>query len=276
MNSRLARGAAVAAAVVVTSAGAFPKIDAGKITKAREVLKEAKRLLPISTEEEIKIGTRVAARLQATYGVYKNPAVEQYLALVGTAVSWQASRRDVEYNFAILDTDEINAFAAPGGFIMVSKGLLSRMESEAELAAILGHEIWHVEARHEMKRVQQAQIAGTLASKALSAMSGEELGQVADLCYTVLEKGRSREMELEADTHGVRLASQVGYAPRALVALLERLDTGTSEQALRWLTATHPSNPDRIKELRGEYGSVTTGALLERRFTEQTQSLRAS
>jgi len=278
MSSRHIAWAGVLAGIlaIVTTASAFPKIDVGKVKKARETLKEVKRLLPISTDEEILIGKRVASRFQETYGVYKNPAVEEYVALVGTAVSWQGSRRDVDYNFSILDTDEINAYAAPGGFIMISKGLLYRMQSEAELAAILGHEIWHVEARHEMKRVQKAQIAGTLASKALSAMSGEELTQVTDLCYDVLEKGRSKESELEADVEGARLSSRVGYTPRALVTLLERLGGEPSEGALRMLMATHPSIPERIKELRGKYGNDATGSLLEIRFAEHTKSLRKS
>lgn len=276
-NNRLMWGGAVVVFLVTTaSCSALPRINVGTIKKAKDTLKEVKRLLPISTEEEIAIGKRVASRLQETYGVYKNSAVEQYVALVGTAVSWQGSRREVEYNFTILETDEVNAYAAPGGFILISKGLLTRMQSEAELAAILGHEIWHVEARHEMKRVQQAQIAGTLASKALSAMSGEELTQVADLCYEVLEKGRSKESELEADVEGALLSSRVGYTPRALASLIERLGGESSENALKQLMATHPTVPDRLKELKAKYGKDAVGSLLEGRFVEHIRPLRTS
>lgn len=262
--------------VVASSALALPRIDIGKVKKARDTLKEVKRLLPISTEEEIAIGKRVAARLQETYGVYKNREVEQYVALVGTAVSWRSTRRDVEYIFSILDTEEVNAYAAPGGFILISRGLLSRMQSEAELATILGHEIWHVEARHEMKRVQQAQIAGTLVSKALSAMTGEEIDQVADLCLEVLQKGRSKEVELETDVQGARLASEVGYAPRALLVLLSRLGGASSESALKQLMSTHPKTTERIGVLQKKYGSDLSGSLVENRFMVQIQPLHKS
>lgn len=269
-------GCVVAAVTVATSAAALPRIDVGKVRKARETLKEVKRLLPISTQEEIAIGKRVAGRLQATYGVYKNPEVEQYVALVGTGVSWRSTRRDVEYNFSILDTEEVNAYAAPGGFILISRGLLGRMRNEAELAAILGHEIWHVDARHEMKRVQQAQVAGTLVSKALSAMTGEELDQVADLCLDVLQKGRSKDVELQTDVEGARLASEVGYAPHALIALLTRLGDVSSENALKRLMSTHPGTSERIGVLQKKYGRDSSGSLVENRFTVQTEALHKS
>ncbi len=260
--------------VSCATSGGFPKVDEGKLRKARDVLREVKKLLPLTTEEEITVGKQVASRLQQTYGVYRNPTLEQYVALVGTAVSWQGSRRDIEYNFTILDTDEVNAFAAPGGFILVTRGLLARMRNESELATLLGHEIWHVEARHETKRIQEAQVAGTLASKALSAMSQEELSEVVDLCYSVLEKGRSRETEMETDIEGATLARRVGYDPRSLASLLDRLDIGSSEPALKRLMATHPPMRDRVSQLRARFGDAT-GALLEGRFEEHTKSLHA-
>jgi beta-barrel assembly-enhancing protease len=250
--------------------------DAEEVKEKAEVIKEVKRFLPISTDEEVKIGKGVAARLQQTYGIHRDERVERYVALVGTAVSWQGERKEIAYSFTILDSDEVNAFAAPGGYVMITRGLLSRMKNEAELACVLGHEIWHVEARHEMKRVQQAQIAGTLANTALSAMSKQELIEVTDLCYTILEKGRSREVELEADVKGVGLAAQVGYAPSAMEHLLARLKREPREGPLSKLWATHPDMDERGKELRSKYGHERDGALLAGRFETTLASLHNS
>jgi predicted Zn-dependent protease len=250
--------------------------DAEEVKEKAEIVKEIKRFLPISTEEEIEIGKGVAARLQQAYGLYRDGPIERYVALVGTAVSWQGQRKELAYSFTILDTDEVNAFAAPGGYIMITRGLLARVRNEAELACVLGHEIWHVEARHEMKRVQQAQTAGTIANRALSAMSKEELLDVTDLCYSILEKGRSREVELEADVEGVRLASQVGYAPGAMEHFLARLKREPREGALSKLWATHPDMDERREELRSKYGREKEGALLSGRFETALTSLQES
>ena len=148
-----------------------------------------------------------------------------------------------------------------GGFVMVSRGLLSAMHNEAELASVLGHEIWHVEAKHEIKRVEAAQRTGVLASEALSAMSDEELDGIADYCYSILEKGRSRDVELEADIEGARLASKLGYYPRALEGLLKRFRDSTKRGPLEKLHATHPDFSDRVKSLSGqryeEQGTIT-------------------
>jgi predicted Zn-dependent protease len=250
--------------------------DAEDVKEKAEIVKEARRFLPISTEEEIEIGKGVAARLQQAYGIYRDERIERYVALVGTAVSWQGARKEIGYSFTILDSDEVNAFAAPGGFIMVTRGLLTRMQNEAELACVLGHEIWHVEARHEMKRVQQAQIAGSIANKALSAMSKQELVAVTDLCYGILEKGRSRDVELEADVKGVGLAARVGYAPGGMQRLLSRLNNEPREGALSKLWATHPALDERRRELRSAYGHEDNGTLLASRFETTLASLRES
>lgn len=249
---------------------------AEEVKEKAEIVKEIKRFLPISTEEEIEIGKGVAARIQQTYGIHRDDRIERYVALVGTAVSWQGKRKELAYSFTILDSEEVNAFAAPGGYIMITRGLLARMKNEAELACVLGHEIWHVEARHEMKRVQQAQIAGTIANRALSAMSKQEFAEVTDLCYSILEKGRSREVELEADVKGVGLAAQVGYSPSAMEHLLARLKREPREGALSKLWATHPDMDERGKELRSKYGHEKDGALLASRFETTLTSLHES
>jgi len=265
----------IAAPVSIDAGIGFGDLIKGaeEVKKKAEVVKQVRRFFPISTEEEIEIGKGVAAKIQNKYGVFRDRPLEKYVALVGTAIAWQGDRGRIDYSFTILDTDEVNAFAAPGGFIMITLGLLKRIGNEAELGCVLGHEIWHIEARHEMKRVQKAQIAGAVAEKALSAMSKQELGEVSDLCYSVLEKGRSREVELEADSEGVRLASKVGYSTNAMEQLLRRLKEEPKDGQLKRLWATHPDMGDRIRELRSEYGNDSNGILLQGRFQSQSTSM---
>lgn len=254
------------------------KINIGKAVKTVEDIKDDKRLkqlkalLPISVEEEVILGARVAAQIQNSYGIYHNDTIERYLALVGTAVAWQGSRNELTYSFTVLDSDEINAFAAPGGHVMISRGLLSAMRNEAELACVLGHELWHIEAKHEVKRVESAQRVGTLTNEALAAMTDQELDEIADHCYSILEKGRSREDELEADIRGVSLAAAVGYAPQAMIELLGRLEESPSTGPLKKLTATHPALSDRIKTLKKETFENASNTLLEERFRKHVTS----
>lgn len=246
--------------------------DIGKAIKKVEDIKDNKRvkqlraLLPISLEEEIQLGERVAAGIQSKYGVYRNETIERYIALVGTAVAWQGSRPELTYSFTILDTDEVNAYAAMGGFIMISRGLLSEMRNEAELAAVLGHEIWHIEAKHEIKRVETAQRTGVLTSEAVSAMTDKELDGVADYCYSILEKGRSRDVELEADKEGARLAATLGYDSRALEGLLKRFRDSTKQGPLAKLHATHPDFSDRVKTLSKENFQGNNTITLDSRY----------
>ena len=246
--------------------------DIGKAIKKVEDIKDNKRvkqlraLLPISLEEEIELGERVAAGIQSKYGVYRNEPIERYIALVGTAVAWQGSRPELAYSFTILDTDEVNAYAAMGGFIMISRGLLSAMHNEAELAAVLGHEIWHIEAKHEIKRVETAQRTGILTSEALSAMTDQELDGVADYCYSILEKGRSRDVELEADIEGAALAAKLGYDPRALEGLLKRFRDSTKQGPLAKLHSTHPDFSDRVNTLHKQRYETNNTITLESRY----------
>ncbi len=276
------RMAATLLLVLVLPCHGGVKFNIGKaLDKAKEIkddkrLKQLKALLPISLDEEIELGERVAAKIQHQYGVYHHEPLERYVALVGTAVSWQGERKEIKYSYTILDSDEINAFAAPGGFVMITRGLLEEMRNEAELACVLGHETWHVEDKDEIRRVEKAQRVGILASEAISAMSDQELGEVADYCYSILEKGRSREDEFQADAEGVRFAAGVGYAPHAMSALLGRLKKEPAKTPLKKLQATHPAMGERIDMLNRQEYDGKASVLLEKRFQKNVVQVLGS
>ena len=161
-------------------------------------------------------------------GVYDQPDLTRYVNLVGRAVALTCDRADIEYRFAILNHDSINAFAAPAGYIFVTRGLLKTIRNEAELATVLGHEIGHVTQKHILDVIQRSkQIAGVAetglayANKNPDAFKNVIDGAVKKL----LDEGLDQSKELESDRLGVIFASRVGYDPTAYATFLDRLRT---------------------------------------------------
>lgn len=228
------------------------------VTQAFKMAKAATKIgtaaIPINTEKEIQIGRVVAARVAGRYGIYHDPGLTHYVALVGLAAVLSSDRTDLVYHFAILDTDEANAFAAPGGYIFVTRGTLRELENEAQLAAVLAHEVAHVARRHIIKAVQKANLTAAVTSSAADVMDvkGELFKNVTNFATDMVFKGLSREDEYEADRFGTEYAYRVGYQPSGLKEFLEHLQsTGAAKDrsGASQLFATHPKPSDRIKEL---------------------------
>lgn len=232
-----------------------------KLTKAATLAEAQKDWTP---EEEKAVGEATAAKLVAVFGLYENPAMVKYVNLVGQAVAQYAGRQDITYRFAILDTEMVNAFACPAGYIFVTRGLLANVESEAELAGVLAHEVIHAADRHVEKELRGRKTAGLAmqigSEEAVSATGGvagmalEQALKVAEKVVDQMLTGKlSRDKENDADTKGLALVVAVGYDPRAFLEFLEWLgqaSTGTENQRfLGNLTASHPKFADRIKRL---------------------------
>lgn len=245
-----------------------------KITKGAEVAKAATREL--SEAEEADIGRVVAARILKTYPLAKNEKLQQYVTLVGHTVAAYSARPTLEWHFAVIESDVVNAFSCPGGFIFITTGALDTIGSEAELAVVLGHEIAHATQKHILKEVKRANVisAGMDAAKTTSSDSflNDSLGEkISNLAYEKLfTTGLSRRDEQEADKIGVELAAAAGYRASAFVGFLEALKKleGTSE--LKVLTATHPRADDRMKYVRPLL-SADRGELLAERWAEWAQ-----
>jgi predicted Zn-dependent protease len=232
-------------------------------------------LLPIGYEEEQTLGQAIALQVIARYGgVYDKPDLTRYVNLVGRAVALTCDRADIEYRFAVLNHDSINAFAAPAGYIFVTRGLLKTVRNEAELAAVLGHEIGHVTQKHILDVIQRSkQIAGVAeAGLAYANKNPDAFKNVIDgAVKKLLDEGLDQNKELESDRLGVIFASRVGYDPTAYTTFLERLRTLKGDDQAFF--KTHPNFSNRLTVVQStinEQGLKATGILLPDRFSRSS------
>lgn len=228
-------------------------------------------LLPIGYEEEQSIGAAIALQVIArSGGLVEQPELTRYVNLVGRAVAATSDRPDIPYRFAILNDESINAFAAPAGYVFVTNGLLKQMRNEAELAAVLGHEIAHVSQKHILEVIQRSkQLAGlSEAGLAYANQNPQAFKNVIDAAVKKLfDEGLDQEKELEADALGEAFAARVGYDPTAYPALLTRLRALKGDD--RAFFKTHPnfsSRIDAVQKTIQSQGLKANGVLLPERF----------
>lgn len=250
------------------------KLDPSKIKKGATVVHAATH--DFTEDEEADIGRVVSARILATYPLAKGDRVQQYVTLVGNTVAAYSARPTLDWHFAVIEAPYVNAFSAPGGFIFVTTAALKQMHSEAELAAVLGHEIAHVTQKHILKEIKRANVitAGADVAKETSGGSflndqmGEKIGKIAyDKLFTT---GLGRRDEEEADTIGVQLAAEAGYKASEFVTFLEDLQKIEGTSSMKMLVSTHPKPEDRIQYLKPKLHS-DNGVVLAERWEEWTK-----
>jgi beta-barrel assembly-enhancing protease len=239
-----------------------------KIVKGAKVAQSATR--DFTEEEEADIGRVVAARILKTYPLAEDDKLQQYVTLVGNTVAGYSARPTLEWHFAVLDTDVVNAFSCPGGFIFITTGALAQIDSEAELAAVLGHEIAHATQKHILKEVKRANTVSAATDLAKTTSSGsflnDTLGEkISNLAYEKLfTTGLSRRDEQEADKIGVELAAAAGYRAAEFVSFLDALQALEGETQMKVLTATHPGAAERKKYVQPLVGKAEGEVLAER------------
>ena len=238
-------------------------------TQLGSVLKRAKQAsdLHMSDEEEQKLGEAVSEKIRARYGVVQDPAIHKYVTLVGGTLAIASTRPSLNWRFVVLDTDGVNALAAPGGIVHITRGALSLMKSEAELADVLGHEIIHVTEKHTLKAIQKGTATKIAAEE--SGAGGAVFGELVNKATNVVMAGFGRGEELESDQKGIVLANKAGYDPGKLGAFLttlaERNKASTEKQGL---FASHPEMKERLEKLEKTIKDqkLTATATLEARF----------
>jgi predicted Zn-dependent protease len=216
----------------------------------------------ITPEQEYYIGRAVGATILAQYSPYAEPGPTEYVNLLGRTLSFASDRPETfgGYHFLILDSEEINAFAAPGGLIFISLGLLACADSEDTVAAILAHEIAHVVEQHGLQAIKKSRVTSALTSVAIASAQtagSDELAKlttvfedsIGDITSTLVNSGYSRAFEKEADLMAVEILKRVGYDPNALVRMLEVMETRL-EPGGRDFAKTHPEPEVRIAEIR--------------------------
>jgi predicted Zn-dependent protease len=212
-----------------------------------------KEFVLMSEEQEIEYGQRFDPEILKEYGYYDSGALQEYISQVGRKLAKICDRPDLIFHFKVVNSPILNAFALPGGYVYVTRGLLAYLNSEAELAGVLGHEIGHVNARHAVRQYTQA--AGyQIASGVLSIFVPQtrNLGQLADVIFLGISRGYSREYELEADQLGIKYAALAGYDPagvQSFLTSLERIDKATNEKTYHGLFSTHPETKTRIDKV---------------------------
>lgn len=213
----------------------------------------------VSEDEEIEQGRSFHQQVIAEYGVYDDPELQQYVNAIGQDLAARSHRANLEFTFTVLDSPQINAFALPGGYVYITRGIMAYLDSKAELAGVLGHEIGHVTARHSVRQ-QSGQMASTLLSVLISATTGQSgLGDLSNQLGTGIVRGYGREHELEADRLGAEYLHLSGYDPEIMLEVIGVLkDQEVYEQELakkegrepniyHGVYSTHPRNDDRLK-----------------------------
>jgi predicted Zn-dependent protease len=242
--------------------GSIGKIG-GAVKKANEV-----RDIQVTDAEEQQLGAAVSEKIRARYGVVQDAAVHRYVALVGNALAAASTRPALAWNVIVLDTDGVNAFAAPGGYIHITRGALALIQDEAELAGVLGHEIIHVTEKHTIKSMQKSKAVQMGASETLSSSSALLERAVTATYDNIVEKGFGREEENDSDERGLALANGLGYAPGGLGAFLTRLkDRNKDATEKRGLFASHPEMQSRLDNLNKEIAAkkmASTATLADR------------
>jgi predicted Zn-dependent protease len=226
----------------------------------------------ITPEQEHYIGRSVAATVLAAYKPYDAAALNQYVNVLGQTLALSSDKPETfgGYHFLVMESDEVNAFAAPGGLILVSRGLLRCCRSEDALAAVLAHEIGHVQNQHGLKAIRTGRYTSagmTLVLEAGKNLAGQNLaevvkafeGSVTDVTSTLMNSGYARSLENEADAAAVQILTRAGYRPQALVELLTEMKTRLASDT-RGFGKTHPTPESRIQHVKGLPGGLVAPA----------------
>jgi predicted Zn-dependent protease len=205
-----------------------------------------------SLEEETRIGRQISGNLLGAVPLVRDNKLQRYVNLVGNWVALQSGRKDVTWRFGVLDTEDINAFAAPGGYVFVTKGLYRRLNNEAELAGVLAHEIAHVTQKHHLKVLKQSSLIGALGQVASSKVKDSDqvvqnlIGNGAE----IMARGLDKNAEFEADRVGIVYAARAGYTPWGLPDVLQDMaGLPAKDSRTSLLYKTHPHPADRLAAL---------------------------
>jgi len=205
-----------------------------------------------STAEEVELGRAFDKEIRRQYEILEDEKINAFLESRGRKLVEVCGRRDIEYHFALINSEVVNAFAIPGGYCYVNLGLFRQSTTEAELISVLAHEINHVVHRHSMKRLSQMQLAGLISDLALGNASRIEQ-TVANLFTTTGLLYYSREAEREADRDGLLDMYEAGYDPQGMVDMFEKLKAnreGPEPEGWQQLFSTHPITRERIQNAK--------------------------
>ncbi len=239
-----------------SSAGILDKVmkTGGTVVKAQK---------GVSLDDELTMGRNLSAMILGAFPAYGSEALNQYVSKVGLTVVAASQRPDMNYHFQVVDARDsqgkmiVNAFSTPGGYIFVTRGLLSQLKTEAELAGVLGHEVAHVAQKHALKAIKKQKVTAALVDVGAQVATEKTHGLAKEFTAVIgpafvnnlFEKGFDRADEYKADAAAVKYASKAGYDPKGLIEFLEILHKQQGGRNYSTITRTHPKPEDRIGRL---------------------------
>ncbi len=238
----------------------------------------------MSPAEEVRIGAEQHPKILDEFGgAYEEDEIGAYVAVLGARLAAVSDRPDLKFTFTVLDSPLVNAFALPGGYVYLSRGLMALANNEAELAGVVGHEIGHVTARHSAERYSRGVVAN-LGAGLLGAVIGDRaVADALNLGSNLYLRAHSRDSEFEADTLGLRYMTRAGYDPDAVATFLESLRARDALDARLAgsdrdpdgfnLLATHPRTVDRVREAQRATGATGPGALERERYLKRIDGM---
>ena len=229
-------------------------------------------LVFMSESDELELGAKTHAQILQQLPVYNDPALQDYVQTVGERVAAQGDRPELQYTFTVIDSPDVNAFALPGGYIYINRGLMAYMETEAQLAAVLGHEIAHVTARHAVRQHRNAALANTAGLAVALGTGVGAAGQLAGVAGQAAISGYGRNLELEADRLGAKYMAASGYDHEQMLDMLGILKhqqeyaqararkQGREAGAYHGVFSSHPDNDTRLQGVVREAKALQTSA----------------
>jgi predicted Zn-dependent protease len=203
-------------------------------------------------EEEVALGREVSAKIVAGIPVLRNEPLTRYVNYVGATVAAQSERKDIQYHFAVLDSDEINAFSTPGGFVFITRAALMLCEDESELAGVLAHEVGHITGKYIVHTIEHDKEKSAGISEASNYVPGSPYiqGLAKNVLTNIFTGGLPPQDEFEADQHGIQYAHNAGYPADGLKRFLAQLEIATTQKSAQTtITSTHPPVKDRITRI---------------------------
>ena len=277
---------AAAGSSMASSAGLITASQADSLSKSARAA--AKTFEDITPSQEYYIGRAIGATILRQYRPYANPGVNRYINVMGQTLAQASDLPETYggYHFLVLDSDDINALSAPGGLIFVTRGLLRCCASEDAAAAVLAHEIGHVQFRHGLQAINKSRLTEALTvigAEGARTFGGQELANltaafedsITDITTTLIRNGYSRSLEYDADQAAVTIMRRVGYDPNGLADMLETMESRLRPGGLDF-AKTHPSPEDRLSEIRGAIGKFHTVAmtgLRQNRFKKELKGI---
>jgi beta-barrel assembly-enhancing protease len=275
------KAAAIVLAALFVAGSAIPaRAQLGGLGKIKSIgdkaanAKEKYDDYNVTDDEEKQLGEQVSAQLRNRFGVMQDEKVTKYVTLVGSVLAQASTKPKVDWKFVVLDTDGVNAYAAPGGYVHITRGLLGLMKNEAELAGVLGHELTHITERHTIEAIKQGKLVnmGGEAAGSGGGLRQQFISRMAAAAFNKVFEGQfSQGDENESDRIGSQLANKTGYAPNGIAEVLKKIQARNGSRSDRnGMFASHPSIKERIanneKLIKAE--KLTATATVEARYKQ--------